>query len=228
MIVPRSSIKIGLEKATQEYHSQLTEDQEALNYLVDGRRITREAIDHFRLGVVRDPLDGHENFKNRISFPYYTATGITTIRFRRLGDRENDRRSKFLFITGDVPRLYNAPVLLQEQHVALCEGETDTITCWMAGIAAVGIPGANAWSPAFRRVFRNREIKVLADNDEVHPKDPKTGEPLKDWRPKGELFAQEIYRSLEGCEIIKMPRGHDVSSFAAEYGLDALRAKVGL
>lgn len=213
MIVPKPATKKLLAAASGEYHDQLIRDQRALTYLVEERRISREAVDFFSLGIARNPIDGHENFRGRISFPYFTATGITTIRFRYLGDHKRDNAKKFLSITGDVARLYNAPALMKASRIALCEGETDTIACWMAGIPAVGLPGATSWKANFSRIFRNREVLVLADNDD-------SGE--------GQRFAEGIYKSLEGCDIILMPKGHDVSSFTAEHGISALRAKVGL
>lgn len=213
MIVPSEKLKRSLAEAARIYQRQLLEDEEAMKYLTVERRFSREAIAHFGLGVVREPVDGHENFRGRISFPYYTVAGVTTIRFRYLGAVRPEGVAKFLFLTGDSPRIYNVPAILGQQKVFVCEGETDTITATMAGLVAVGIPGATSWKPTFNRVFRNREIVVLADNDD-------NGE--------GKKFADHVYRSLEGADTVMMPPGHDVSSFVAAHGADALREKVGL
>lgn len=213
MIVPSEKLKKSLGQAASIYHQQLRQDDEAIKYLTEERRFSKEAIAHFGLGVVREPLDGHDTYRDRISFPYYTSTGITSIRFRYLGDNRPEKVPKFLSLTGDSARLYNVAALKGSSKVFICEGETDTITAWMAGVPAVGIPGATSWKPAFSRVFRNREVVVLADNDD-------NGE--------GKKFADHIYKSLEGVDIVMMPRGYDVSSFVAENGLSALREKVGM
>lgn len=212
MIVPSPKLRKSLEKAASLYHEQLLTDDEALDYLTRSRKITREAINHFGLGVVREPINGHEIFRNRISFPYYTTTGITTIRFRYLGAHP-EGSSKYLCLTGDTPRLYNVTSLGDNLRVFLTEGETDAITCWMAGLVVVGLQSTSSWKPAFAKVFRNREAIVLADNDDSG---------------QGRKFADQICQSLEGAESILMPKGHDVSSFVHEFGIEALREKVGL
>lgn len=213
MIVPSEKLMKSLKSAAMSYHEQLTIDDEAMKYLIEDRKFTREAIRHFGLGVVREPVVGHESFRNRISFPYFTIQGVTSIRFRHLGDARLEGVSKFLSLTGDSARIYNVKSIINSSKVFICEGETDTITCWMAGLPAVGVPGATAWRPAFSRIFRHREVVVLADNDD-------SGE--------GKKLADTIYRSLEGCETILLDQGHDVSSFVAEHGVQRLREKVGL
>lgn len=213
MIVPSDKLKTSLKSAAKSYHDQLWEDDEALEYLMKDRQFTREAISHFGLGVVRNPAPGHDKFRNRISFPYVTVTGITTIRFRYLGAERPDGVSKFLSLTGDSSRLYNVKALLDESRVFVTEGETDAIASWMAGLSVVGLQSVTSWKPAFARVFRNRDVIVLADNDD---------------NGQGRDFADRIHQELDGCDIIMMPKGHDVSSFVAEQGLGALREKVGL
>lgn len=193
------------------YEKQLLESEEALTYLLK-RGITSEAQNYFRLGYVQDPLEGHENYKGRISFPYVTPGGVTGIRFRAVGDPEG--RSKFLSLPGDIPRLYNTQSLVSHMDVYICEGQTDVIACWIAGLPAVGLPGAMTWKKeahVFSRIFTNRHVSVLADNDD---------------EGAGMDFANDIYRTLGGCRIVLMPKGHDVSSYLLQYGEEALRAKV--
>jgi len=36
----------------------------------------------FHLGVVVDPLPGHEQFLGRVAIPYVTPSGVVDIRFR--------------------------------------------------------------------------------------------------------------------------------------------------
>lgn len=208
-LVPKDEHRRFLEEATEQYHNQLLDDEEALSYL-QARGITSEAQSLFFLGIVRKPLEGHESYQNRIAFPYLTPSGITTIRFRILGT-PFDKQKKFLSLPGDQVRLYNVQSIIGEKNVYICEGETDTIAACLTGISAVGVPGAQAWhkdSRVFSRVFANRSVTVLADNDD-------SGE--------GMDFAKEIYQTLGGCRIVLMPRGHDVSSFLQEEGEDVFK-----
>lgn len=211
MLVPKKDTLRLLEEATKTYEGQLQESEEALTYLLK-RGITSEAQSYFRLGYVLRPIEGHENYKGRISFPYVTAGGITGIRFRSVGDPEG--RAKFLSLPGDVPRIYNSGALLLGSNIYICEGQTDVIACHVANMAAVGLPGAMTWKKeahVFSRIFVNRSVTVLADNDD---------------EGAGMDFANDIYRTLGGCRIVLMPKGHDVSSYLLEYGEEALRGKI--
>lgn len=211
MLIPKKDTLKLLEEATSAYEKQLQQSDEALTYL-QSRGISNEAQSYFRLGYVQEPIEGHENYKGRISFPYVTTGGITSIRFRAVGDPEG--RAKFLSLPGDIPRLYNTNSLLEGMDICICEGQTDVIACWQAGIPAVGLPGAMTWKQearVFSRIFVNRSVSVLADNDD---------------EGAGMDFANDIYRTLGGCRIILMPKAHDVSSYLLKYGEEALRAKV--
>lgn len=221
-LVPKPDSRRLLEVATLEYHEQLLKDDEALSYLTKDRGISSEALESFRLGVVRDPLVGHETYRNRLTFPYLTPSGITTIRFRYLGAPGD--HSKFLSFAGDEARIYNSGALMGAEEVYICEGETDTIAAWEAGLPAVGFPGAEIWSSRdketgyirgtiFSRVFQNRKVTVLADNDD---------------QGAGKEFADDVFRYLGGCAIIMMDHGFDVSKYVQLNGPEALRKKVGV
>lgn len=221
VIVPTPSTKRLLETATATYQEQGREDDQLLKYLVEERGFSTEVLDYFRLGVVRSPIDGHDTWRGRISIPYLTSTGPVSIRFKYLGTNPGSL-AKMLPMPGDIARPYNARAVVGQGRVAICEGEPDVWACWMAGIPAIGIPGANAWNPTFARIFRNREVVVLADNDDKRP-DPV---PEK-WVPPGQRFADMIYKTLGGCEIKMMPLGYDVSSYLLAEGPEALRVKAG-
>lgn len=211
MIVLKQKQRLFLQEAATAYQNQFWEDQEAQAY-VAARGITKEAARQFGLGVVRVPAQGHEMYVGRLTFPYYTTTGISTIRFRFLGDHKAEGQRKFIALTGDTSRLYNITSAINDTKVYVCEGETDTIAATMAGLCAIGVPGATSWKSAFARVLRNREVVVLADNDDG-------GE--------GRKFADEIVASVDQGEIVLMDKGHDVCSYVQQYGLSALREKVG-
>lgn len=218
MIVPSPSTKKLLEDSTQAYEKQLLDADEALTYLEE-RGITSEALEHFRIGFVANPISTeHDDYRGRLVFPYITPTGVVSLRFRRLGDKPVN---KFLGISGDISRMYNTPALIGATSIYICEGETDTIACWQAGLSAVGFPGATqaqklpqVWS----RIFANRSVTILADND-----DTKILPDGTEKRP-GREFAETLRSIIPGARIVMLPKGYDVSQFYLEKGAQALEA----
>lgn len=192
----------------------------AEKYLLN-RGITKEAMTYFRLGFVgSDPFPGHEFKENRLAIPYITPTGIVQIRFRAIpvdGVPGNPEDSpKVLSLANSGTMLYNTrDMLLDNPVVAICEGELDTVTAHMAGIPAVGIPGAKAWEKLrnVKRAFRFRKVVILADNDD---------------KGDGRKLAEEIQADIRGARIVLMDEGHDVNSYVKENGLQALKTKVGI
>lgn len=219
-LVPSSSSRAFLERASKTYEDRLQGSPEALDYLAT-RGLTPESVRCFRLGLVgSEPLAGHEAFWGRLSIPYVTRAGLTTMRYRVVPPNTAD--SKYLSAGSDPPRIYNPEAFfVQSSWIAVCEGEIDTITAnALAGIHAVGIQGANNWREYFARPFRGyRRVYILADGD---PVDAKTG------KRAGAELAAKIMADLPDALPIYMPEGHDVNSFVLEHGAAALRAKIGL
>lgn len=207
MLVPSPSMREFLETATTRYESNIS-GSEAERYLID-RGITKEALDSFRIGVIDNPLRGHEMYQGRISFPYITRSGVVSIRFRRPGDDPNHK--KMLYVAGDQPRIYNTKALVGEK-VFVCEGEVDTITAEICGYLSVGIPGATSWNQVFAPAFRYRQTTVVAHNDD-------SGE--------GMDLAKRIVGSLDEARIILCPKGHDLNSLYVSSGADAVKELLG-
>ena len=65
-----TSQRESLTRAAKYYHSAILE---AEDYLVE-RGITQEAAVKARLGVVLDPLTGHEAYEGRLAIPYVTRS----------------------------------------------------------------------------------------------------------------------------------------------------------
>lgn len=215
--LPPLATKKLLGQSAEFYSKQLESDPLAVSYL-KARGISKEAATYFRLGVVNEvlPESGHDFQKGRLSIPYMTPTGIVQIRFRAIpydGIPGNPEPSpKIKSEAGATTTLYNVNAL-DSQVVCICEGEFDTMTCRVAGLSAVGVPGAQAWDKVFARAFKFRKVVILADNDDH-------GEGLK--------FAEKVQADVRGARIVLMDKGHDVNSYAVEFGLDALRDKVNL
>ena len=220
-LVPEPKSRAFLATASQTYHEGLRTAAAAVDYL-KARGVSGASAQFFRLGVVADPLPGHEPYQGRLSIPYLTPSGPVTMRFRCIehADCKPIHKDKYRSLPGDgTPRLYNTLDLTRnEPFVAICEGELDAVMAHQAGIPAVGLPGASAWTTEARfpmhRVFKGYDaVFILADADDDG---------------QGEQFASEVAERITNARVILMPQGHDVNSFVLEFGEDALRAKLGL
>lgn len=209
MLVPSESMRASLENATRTYQGNLLapEGRDVLGYLTEERRLTSEAVDYFKLGYTGDhPQTGDP--ARRISIPYLSWSGPTQIRFRSL--EANPGQYKYLGSKGHSTRLYNTIALRSlDQRVYVTEGEIDCITAWMAGLPCVGVPGAENWKKEYWRLFRYRQIVVLADAGEA-----------------GEKLAGVVRDALDDVKIVVMP-DDDVNKFWQDYGREELREFVG-
>lgn len=162
-----------------------------------------------RLGVVEDPLPGHEPYVGRLVIPYITRTGVVDLRFRAIGEGVEP---KYLGLPGATTHLYNVCATLGDSDsVAVCEGEVDTMTLSQIGLAAVGVPGVNNWKKHYNRVLIDFEnVYVFADGDQP-----------------GTDFARRLAKELPSVTIIQMPDGEDVNSVYCKFGAQFLLDKLG-
>src|SRR5690348_4853437 len=112
----------------------------------------------FRLGLVDDPVPGHEPYEGRLSIPYLTRTGVVALTFRCVHDHncKDAGHSKYLKPPATPSRLYNTTALFTDKpFVAIAEGELDALTLTMNGIPAVGVPGASNWRRYYNRCFED-------------------------------------------------------------------------
>lgn len=201
-----SEQKKSLELAASHYSKNL---HLAEKYLAS-RGLDLAVAGTYRLGVVQDPLAGHEQYVGRLAIPYITKTGVIDIRFR---DMAGNSEVKYLGLPGAETHLYNVTSIFHSSSViGICEGEIDTITLEQCGIPAVGVPGANNWKKHYNRVLRDfSRIIVFADGDQA-----------------GQDFGRHISKELGYVTIVNMPDGEDVNSVYCEQGPDAIREKAGL
>lgn len=213
MLVPSTSQRDFLEKASRKYHDELT--PEGVEYLTGPERgLTEEAIERFRLGVVADPLPGHERYRGWLSIPYLTAYGTTSIRFRRLDGKSGD---KYLSLPGDPVRIYN-PQALQRGTRAICltEGEFDCMVVEMCGMPCIGLPGAQSWQRVWTRLLEQYEsIFFLQDDDDAG-------------RSMSENIAKHLPSNFRPIVMTKPApdKKGDVTNFFLTHGREALKDKV--
>lgn len=199
------SQKKSLESAVTHYQKHIHLAQE---YLAS-RGLTLEDAATHRLGVVEEPLPGHETYKGRLVIPYITKTGVVDIRFRAMDNSD----LKYLGLPGAKTHLYNVLSTFSAQDmIAVCEGEIDTITLNKCGIPSVGVPGVNNWKKHYTRILQDFEtVYVFADGDQP-----------------GTDFGKNLARELATVIVIQMPDGEDVNSVYCKGGPNAIRERIGL
>ena len=183
-------------QATQRYAGAI---EKATEYL-SSRHLSVEEANIFHLGVVEDPLPGHEPYKGRLAIPYITPSGVVDIRFRGMHNED----PKYMGLVGAKTTMFNTKAcFVADKYICVTEGEFD---CIMMGVKTqhptIGIPGANNWKPHYAKILDDFEIViVLADGDAA-----------------GLEFGKKISRELGNVNIISMPEGEDVNSMMVKRG----------
>lgn len=252
-LVPSHSTRESLEAACRTYEEAMPGSPAEVYLKSRGLDPTSEEARSFRLGYVDPPAVGHEQYRGRLAIPYLTTGGVTSLRFRAVPTLRDpsvhdvDPGSdgpKYLSLPGEEARIFNPRGLSRpEPYVCVTEGELDCITATVAGLPAIGIPGASMWRPYFGRALRwYQQVFVLADADEKPLWEcrsckvkvradpcPRCGAPdLKLAKPAGMGFAEQIASQVKNVVIVTMPRDHDVNSFYVAEGPGALRGLLGL
>ena len=163
------------------------------------------AADRFRLGYVEPGDADPPKYWHRMAIPYLTPTGIVQIRFRCLKDHSHSAEGcpKYLGDPGADITLFNAHVVLNNPRVLfITEGELDAVAIeTIAGYAAVGVPGAQAWNryPYWSRCFVGFDrLIVAADGDDA-----------------GGQLAAAVARALPHAHVVQLPDGEDANSVLA-------------
>lgn len=219
MHLPSDEQKQFFEQAASTYQRDLAADTSAQAYLM-GRGIGQQAAATFRLGVLRNPVLGHEQFQGRLAIPYITPHGIVTFTFRCLQDhvckdtvlyvnREGKevRCKKYRAPEGMERTLYNVMDFKKPSDtIYVCEGEIDAMTLSMCGFPAVAMPGVSQWKKFFAGCFTDyTTIYAVADGDSA-------GYRLSTF------LAVEI-----GARPVRPPKGEDVNSIYTKGGARAVQ-----
>lgn len=199
-----------LEEATMEYMDHL---HVALPYL-EKRGITEEAARRAALGVVVNPVKGHETKTGRLAIPYLTDAGPVNMTFRCIVDhvcKEISGHSKYVRLSGFETNLYGVQSYEGAgAHISLCEGELDALVLQMLGEPAMGVPGANNWQPHWRDILMDfSQVYVFSDGD-----------------VPGQEFFEHVRMKCDQAINVPMPDGHDVNSAYLAYGPDFLLRKI--
>ena len=192
-------------QATQRYAATI---EDASDYL-SSRQLSVDEAKVFHLGVVVDPLPGHEPYKGRLAIPYITPSGVVDIRFR---DLTGTHDAKYMGLVGAETTMFNTQaVFAADDYICVTEGEFD---CIMMSVKTqhptVGIPGANNWKKHYAKILDDFDVVVvLADGD-----------------APGLEFGKKISRELGNVNIISMPDGEDVNSMMIKNGSEWLDERI--
>lgn len=189
---------------------------EALAYL-KGRGISEQVAGLYSLGVVSDPIPGHEMHTGWLSIPYITALGLCVgFKFRRL----DDGKPKYGSPLGQKSHLYNVSDLTKNSsRIVVCEGELDTVVVsGVLGLASVGIPGVTAWKPHFAKLLNGYEMVYIAGDNDVK----------EDGTNPGAEFSRRVASEVMNSTIVTLPAGMDVNEFYTRNGADATRHLFGV
>lgn len=206
-----TALRRSLEKATTQYMANV---DLAVEYLA-GRGIDRAAAASAALGVVVDPLPGHENRVGRLAIPYLTDAGPVNMTFRCI--EKHDCKSirghkKYLTWSKLEPNLYHVQSLQAAgDWIAVAEGEIDALTLNLCGIPAVGISGVDKWQDFWPLIFDDfLRVYLFEDGDEAGKK-------------LGERMSSEINAPVVR---LKMADDMDVNSTFVAQGPEALRGMI--
>ncbi|MEU1309137.1 toprim domain-containing protein [Streptomyces cinnamoneus] len=195
-----------MEEATSTYQEALTAD--AARYLAD-RGIGLDEADTFRLGVVADPLPGHERYRGMVSIPYLGhRQQPLTMRFRCIEDHDHRAygHGKYNTLPEDPPRMYGVDSIhAADDEIHLTEGEFDRIILRKIGWHAVAAPGSEMWFPRHRRMLAGfSRVWVWGDPDEA-----------------GAKLTTKVCRSLRSAKPVRLRVG-DVTDTYLTGGSQAL------
>jgi DNA primase len=200
-------------EAAETYAAAMTDP---IRTYLEGRGITAHAVSTAGLGVVTEPLTGHERWRGWICIPYLTRAGVAALKFRRPPTMADGQR--YDQPAGQVTGLYNVNDFHKPSpFICVTEGELDAVVAsHVVGLPTVGVPGVSAWKSHYPRCFDGYgRVYVLADADN-----------REDGRDPGLELSQRICETVVQAVHVSLPRGLDVSDLVAQRGANALLALI--
>lgn len=207
----------SLRRTLQEAAESYAQDVHLAADFLSARGITETVARGNLLGVVHEPIPGHERFVGMLSLPYVTPAGVVALKFRQL---DPERTPKYDAPSGQTARLYNVAALhTAGDMVAVCEGELDALVMHhVVGIPAVGVPGASNWQAHWSRCFMDYEsVVVIGDNDVK-----------EDGSNPGLKHARRVVKEVRGGRPVLPPSGLDLTEWVQAEGVETVRKACGL
>ncbi len=204
--------KRSLERALLSYTEEI---DRALPYLA-ARGIDKARALSEGLGVVVDPIPGHEHLRGRMAIPYLTKEGPVNMNFRCIQGHEckEHGHQKYMMMPGLETNLYHVKSIDPAgDYIGVAEGEIDTISCNADGVPTVGVPGAKKWQEHWNLIFSDfSTVYVFQDGD-------------KAGREFGKMVESEVSK-YSAVVIIPMPSGEDPNSVWVKEGKGSLKGRI--
>jgi DNA primase catalytic core len=215
------------------YHETLKSDADGLSYL-EKRGLSREALEHFKLGVANRTLgyrlpeknrkagaevrgrlqslgilreSGHEHFNGSLVIPVVNGGQVLEIYGRKLNDNLRKGTPYHLYLPGQHQGVFNIEALQSSKEIILCESLIDALTFWSAGFRNVTTSyGVNGFTDDLLDAFKQHKTeRVLIAYDRD---------------AGGEKAAADLAEKLikEGidCYRIHFPKGMDANEYALQ------------
>lgn len=158
-----------------ELHGNLLASPDALHFLAAKRRITREVVMRFRLGLATTGDDGRHTFYYPILLPSGEWFGSARIYRPFVPRTKNGPPRRFWapkFSQLPAPRP-DAPIFGLVEHLeaapavtVVTEGEDKALGLWGIGIPACAITaGVGTWKKSWRPCFKGKDCVYVADVD---------------------------------------------------------------
>lgn len=203
----RKEQRLYLERATLQYASHLDEAAEVLA----GRGLEMGLARSSALGVVRNPLPGHEMHEGKLCIPYLTDAGPVNLMFRCIKNHDHDGHGKYVREHGIPSNLYNVQSIAQaDEWIVVTEGEIDALIMKQIGVPALAIPGVKHWKEHWPNVFEDfSRVYLFEDGDDA-----------------GKELWNKMSHELSNVIRVTMPKGEDVNSMFLKRGAEYLIGRI--
>ena len=203
-----------LERAWATYSPHLGDAAEWLA----GRGLGLEFAASRGLGVVRNPLPGHEPAAGYLAIPYLTKAGPVNFEFRCIQDhncKEIPNHTKYWRRKGSPTNIYGVLSVNQASDWIVCtEGAIDALTWQQIGVPALGVPGAENWKEHWANLLEDFSRVYLAEDGDNAGKDL--------WI----AMSEHIDQSNTMVVRMRMPDGEDSNSMYLKHGKDYLLGRI--
>ncbi|WP_234038937.1 toprim domain-containing protein [Micromonospora coerulea] len=239
-----------MDEASETYYQSLKTAENAVEYL-RSRALSGANVQYFRLGYVESPLTGHEKYAGKLCIPYVTRSGVVSLRFRAIPERNPDHQPETdplldTVYTGHLPEL---DAEIDEQFPEQSE--------WLpiAGPKYMSMPGDMHRMFNTRDLDRRESFVCITEGEFDAMAAHQAGLPAvavpgvngwsswwarcfkgyeavyilcdNDDKGQGAAFGDKIAAQVSNSRVVLMPPGHDVNSFVIAEGPEALAAKIG-
>lgn len=179
-------------------HQALLADENAMDYLMNGRGFSREIIEKAKLGIVPERFFHEAGKVKALVYPYLVNGNCVFVHYRTLPDMAHPGKVPKAFNSprGWKPPLYNGEILRPGmKEVFFVEGEANCIAAMDHGVDAIcGVPGANfkqaEWIETLDNMESLEKIFICYDMDRVGQR-------------AAQVLASRI--GIERCWKIKLP-----------------------